>query len=332
MRYPPSNPLFFLAALWLLSCTGGSPGNADGTSEVVDGIDAPCSTPAGTEIDIEGMWALKVFVRLEMRQDEGATIHVCDDPPVSVATVTWLLDVEARANSSVPFSFRTCEITLPSVSASFVDCSYDELLVAYLYTSEALDDSLPAEAFDGELILQQEGGCLEAVTDDLFVRIGIPADFDDGNPLPGWDPECSGTTALQCVPGYEEHVMDTDADGDPAATFWIETDPSGMVEGTAWATLRHTPGLCADSFGEAVVSGGLSPMLEYDFVGSDVVMAGLAIDTPTVKRNFPDFIPLAEGSVFTMVRVDGKNDAVDLRGPGGTIDCAAVLERPGLFD
>ncbi len=319
----------------LLSFAGCSTtqGTSDAGTDATSDADVPCPTPAGSTFDLQGWWAMRVFVRLTMEEDPGANIHVCDEPPIAMATVTWLLKVEEpTTGDQIPFTFRTCALTLPSVTASFADCSLDELLVAYLHTGEALDASLSLVEYSGTLTVSESAGCMGASSDDLFVHIGIPADFDSAVPLPGWDPECAGTTAIQCVTGFSDNVLDTDSDGSPGATFWIETDPPGLVTGTALATLRHFPGMRASRLSDSLVTGELRPVLEYDFVGSDASMAGLVMDTPAVQRNLPDFIPIEEGSIFTMVRVDGLHGAVDLTGTDGDVQCSAVLETAGLFD
>lgn len=313
-------------------CDDGDHGGTDASTDTGADTTGTCETPSGSTFDLEGTWALKAFIRLRMQEHADANIHVCNDPPIAMATVTWVMQVGTQDTSGAPFTFRTCDIQLPEISASFAECAHEELLVAYLHTGDALDEALPLSEYTGKLTVDEIEGCISATTNDLFVHIGISRDYDASSPLPGWDPECAGTTATQCVEGFEEDVLDTDSDGDPAATFWIETDPPGMVTGTAWATLRHTTGLSASRLDDALVTGTLDPTLEYDFVGSDATMAGLDIDTPAVQRNFPVFIPLADGSIFTMVRVDGTHGAVDLSDGAGTVSCAAVMGATGLFE
>jgi hypothetical protein len=291
----------------------------DGTSEC---------TP-GSEFDLEGWWALKVFIRLEMVEDPMATVHVCDE--LALATVTWILRADATSDGEATFAFRTCDIQLPQVTVSFADCSLDENFIAYLLTSDSLDASLPIDEHPGTVAVAIPDRCAELTTEDIFVRIGIPSDFDDSVPLPGWDLDCTGTTSLECVPGYETDVQDTDSDGHPGATFEIDTEPLGLIEGFAWATLRHMPNLHGTARDSTLVEGVLEPVLEYDIVGSDASMSGLDIDTPTVKRNLPEFVPLAEGSTFTLIRVDGAHGAVDLTSDG-SVSCDDVLSMPGLFD
>lgn len=317
-------------ALLVASCGPGPGSDADAGTDAETDESTECLPTSGT--DLEGWWALRAYVRLEMHEDPTATVHVCDDPPYAMATLTWVVHLGAASGSSMPLSFRTCEILLPQVTASFAECSMDETFVAYLLTSETLDESLPLSEHTGEARLSEEGGCASLSTRDLFVRIGIPADFDDAVPLPGWDLECSGTTALECVPGFETDVLDTDSDGNPGATFEIDTDPAGLVEGVAWATLRHTPNPSATVTGNVLLTGDLEPLLEYDFVGSDAQMAGLDIDTPTVKRNLPDFVPTPEGSRFVMVRADGAGGSTDLTAGDGVLDCPEVLAASGLFE
>ena len=198
-------------------------------------------------------------------------------------------------------------------------------------TSEALDASLPETAFDGAFTVTTHEGCHALTTDDIFLRVGIAPDYDDAVPLPGWDLDCTGTTAADCVPGFATDVIDTDDDGNPGATFVISTEPPGLVTGMAHVTLRHTPHPLGTFPNPIVLGGSLEPTLDYDVVSSDATMAGLDIDTPTVKRSLPDFIPLAEGSTFVMVRVDGRDGAPDLS-EGGTVTCEAVNSAAGLFD
>ncbi|MBW2262563.1 MAG: hypothetical protein JRG91_11370 [Deltaproteobacteria bacterium] len=297
----------------------GADGTPDGTAEC---------TP-GSEIDLEGWWALRAFIRLEMVEDPLATVHVCDD--LALATVTWIVRADAASGGDASFTYRTCDIQLPQVTVSFAECSMDETFVAYLLTSASLDASLPVIEYPGTLGVTVPDRCAEITTNDIFVRIGILADYDDAVPLPGWDLDCTGSTSLECVPGYESDVQDTDSDGHPGATFEIDTDPPGLIEGFAWATLRHLPNLRGTVRNSTLVEGVLEPVLEYDFVGSDATMAGLDIDTPTVKRNLPEFVPLADGSRFVLVRVDGAHGAVDLTS-GGSVTCNDVLSAPGLFD
>jgi len=310
------------------ACGPGSPAGPDADA----GADTlgECVPPA--EADLEGAWALRAFVRLEMLEDPAAVIHVCDDPPVALATVTWLVRMEPEAGGEAGLAFRSCAIELPQVTASFADCTLGETFVAYLMTSDALDGSLPLVERSGLARTEVRDGCLGFESDDLFVRIGIPSDLADTVPLPGWDLSCTGTTAIECVPGFETNVLDTDSDGSPGVTFEIDTDPSGLVEGMAWATLRHTPNPRGTVLGATSVSGRLEPVLEYDVVGSDASMSGLPIDTPTVKRNLPRFVPIAEGSYFLMVRIDGRHGSVDLGGGDGVITCDEVNASPGLFD
>jgi len=319
--------LLFLASVVLaFSCGSGGAepdagvdGTPDGTSEC---------TP-GSEIDLEGWWALRVFIRLEMVEDPLATVHVCDD--LALATVTWILRADPASDGEATFTFRTCDIQLPQVTVSFADCSLDETFIAYLLTSDSLDASLPLDEHTGTITVTVPDRCAEISTEDIFVRVGIPPDFDDSIPLPGWDLDCTGTTSLECVPGYETYVQDTDSDGHPGATFEIDTEPLGLIEGFAWATLRHMPNLHGTARDSTLVEGVLGPVLEYDIVGSDASMSGLDIDTPTVKRNLPEFVPLAEGSSFTLVRVDGAHGALDLASDG-SVTCEDVLSVPGLFD
>jgi hypothetical protein len=264
-----------------------------------------------------------------MVEDPMASVHVCDD--LALATVTWILRVDSGSGGEIPFTFRTCDIQLPQVTVSFAECSLEENFIAYLLTSASLDASLPVDEFPGSISMTIPDRCAEIATDDIFVRVGIPADYDDSVPLPGWDLDCTGSTSLECVPGYETDVQDTDSDGHPGATFEIDTEPLGLIEGFAWATLRHLPNLRGTARDSTLVVGDLAPVLEYDIVGSDASMAGLDIDTPTVKRNLPEFVPLVEGSRFTLVRVDGAHGAPDLTS-GGSVTCADVLSVPGLFD
>ena len=319
-------PVLCLLSLLVISCGSGENGTDAGTDATPDGS-TEC-TPGG-EIDLEGWWALRVFIRLEMVEDPLATVHVCDE--LALATVTWILNVEPAADGEAAFSFRTCDIQLPQVTVSFADCDLGETFIAYLLTSASLDASLPLEEYPGTLAIAVPDRCAEVTTDDISVRVGIPFDFDDAVPLPGWDLECTGTTSLECVPGYETDVQDTDSDGYPGATFEIDTEPLGRIEGYAWATLRHLPNLWGTARDSTLVEGGLSPVLEYDIVGSDASMSGLDIDTPTVKRNLPAFIPIADGSTFTLVRIDGEHGAIDLTS-AGSVSCTDVLSTPGLFD
>jgi hypothetical protein len=311
------------------SCgTQEGPGGDAGTDTGLDGIGA-CTATA--EADLSGWWAMRAFVRLEMHEDPAAAIHVCDDPPLAMALVTWVIRLDGTSGT-IPATFRICAIQLPQVTASLADCSMDETFVAYLLTSDALDGTLDDVEHETTVTVTDAGGCARLETDGIFVRIGIPSDFDDTAPLPGWDLECAGTTATECVPGYETDVRDTDSDGAPGGTFEIDTDPAGLVDGVAWATLRHTPDPDGIVTGNSLVRGGLAPGLEYDLVGSDAEMSGLPMDTPTVKRNLPDFAAIPEGSTFVMVRVDGAHGSVDLTGGDGVVECSDVLEAAGLFD
>ncbi len=317
---------FLVSSTLVISCGSGGAGSDAGTDGTPDGT-SEC-TP-GADVDLEGWWALRVFIRLEMVEDPLATVHVCDD--LALATVTWIVHADATAGGEAPFTFRTCDIQLPQVTVSFAECSMDESFIAYLLTSSSLDASLPVSEYPGTLSVSVPDRCAEITTGDIFVRIGIPEDFDDSAPLPGWDLDCTGSSSLECVPGYETDVQDTDSDGHPGATFEIDTEPLGLIEGFAWATLRHLPNLRGTARDSTLVEGGLEPMLEYDIVGSDAAMAGLDIDTPTVKRNLPEFVPLSEGSSFTLVRIDGQHGAMDLTS-GGSVTCTDVLSTPGLFD
>jgi hypothetical protein len=321
--------LMALLVVWLASGCGPGGGAGDDSSTDTD-ADGSAGCVAPDEADLQGWWAVRAFIRLEMREDPLAVIHVCDDPPLSLALVTWVMQVDEPASGVASYTFRTCAIELPQVTVSFADCSLGETLIAYILTSSALDESLDDESYSGTAEITESGGCAGLRTSDLFVHIGIAEDYDWAVPLPGWDVDCTGS-AVDCVPGFETDVLDTDDDGDPGATIEIDTDPPDLLEGVAWATLRHSPNIDGRLSSSALVTGDMAPQLEYDVVGSDAFMSGLPMDTPTVKRNIPDFYPLTDGSHFILVRVDGRHGAVDLTS-GGEATCAAVNSASGLFE
>ncbi len=324
--------LVYLLVSTCWGCVGDGNGSTDAQSDTAQDQGPECTPEPGAGVDLSGWWAVRVYVMLEMIEDPGATIHVCNDPPMSLATVTWLLDAGEPSGEEIGYTFQTCALTLPEVEASFADCTLDETLTAFLLTTDTLDASLPLVQGTGTMRVPGLERCSDLESDDLYVRIGVDPGFPDGIPLPGWDPGCTGSTAEECVAGYSENVQDTDSDGFPGGTFQILTDPVGLVEGFARATLRHSPNLRGTVRSDVLVDGDLLPTLEYDLVGSDAAMAGLDIDTPTVKKNLPTFVPVAGGSQFVMVRVDGAHGSPDLGGGDGMVDCAELLASPWVFD
>jgi len=316
----------------LASCTGGGAGSDAATDDPGDGADA-CVPEPGETIDLTGQWGARAWIHVDMVTSPEGIVRMCPDPNPGVSILTLLIDLEPAQGGAIPYEFVVCEIGMPTVTASLAPCAEEEFLSVTLALGPDLAAYIPGQRFRSHAVLGGSGPCSPYVSDDLDITYGYdPSIVGPDDPLPGWDLACAGATPEACVTSWEA-VRDEDGDGNPGVSLEVTTDPVDTIRGLAWTTWRTNPHMHGVAWTSSLIQGDLSPVMEYDVVGSGADLQGIPMDGPTVKRNIPSFVIPESGSTFRMVRIDGRYGAVDLDVDGdGTVSCAELMDRLDVLE
>ena len=80
------------------------------------------------------------------------------------------------------------------------------------------------------------------------------------------------------------------------------------------------------------IAGAIDATLDYTVVGSGVQIAGNSVNASALAGVLPDFMFLADGSDFVMLRADGAGLAQWDADGNGMIDCTDLVARANLFE
>jgi hypothetical protein len=320
---PSSLPVSVLAVACAACSRPGPSADASTDGE----LDGECVPGRDGELDLLGFWGARAWVRVEMVTSPEGIVRMCPDPHPGVAVLTLVIDLHTQAGERIDYDFAVCEIGMPTVRAALAPCPEEEFVDVSLELGPHLASYIPAQEFSGWAVVSGTRPCSSYVSDSLDVTYGYdPAAVGPDDPLPGWDLACGGSTPGACVDGWE-HVIDEDGDGHPGVSLQVTTDPVDTIRGRAYTTWRTNPHMHGIAWSSTLIQGDLSPMMEYDVVGSGADLQGIPMDEPTVKRNIPRFVIPAEGSTYRMVRVDGLHGSTDLDADGdGAVSCAELME------
>lgn len=321
-----------LLACGVMGCSGPSTGHdasADAGTDREDGC-----IPSGDEpLDLLGTWGARSWIRVELVTSEDGVVRMCPSPHPGITYLTLLIDLMEMRGTEIDYEFVVCEIDMPRVRAAVAPCDLDEYVWVNLELGQQLASYITGQVFPGQAQLTGETACSGYLSHGMDITYGFdPGMVGPGDPLPGWDLDCGGSTPEACVTDWAS-VMDEDADGHPGVSLQVTTEPVDTITGQAYTTWRTNPHMTGVAHSSILIQGQLAPTMEYDVVGSGAQLQGLYMDEKTVKRNLPIFQLPDQGSTFRMLRVDGEYGSPDLDGNGdGKVDCQELMSNIDIFE
>lgn len=294
------------------------------------GVCADSSDP----VDLTGQFGLLASLDVRLTGRPAALVSLCPDPQMAASEL--LLRIEAtQSGSQVDLAVSLCDIALPVVAGSAGECSAENLEIAITPGAElaARLPSIPIPMVSATLASATGGAALQPGAFALVVGTTLPSPT---TPLPAWDTTRSGCAPglggapMACVAGYEL-LTDDDMDGRPAVTVNAAADMPGVLEGRAFVVLRVAPQLSGTIRNANCVEGSVQSTLDLSIIGSDVLLSGTPLDTPTVIQNIPPF-EILTSSRFTMLRGDGAGDQDFDDDDDGNVSCAELARHRNAFD
>lgn len=284
--------------------------------------------------DLGGQFGLLASLDVSLTGRPTALVSLCPDP--QTASAELLLRVSATQTAgSLAMDISVCDITLPVVAGAAGECGAENLEIAITPGAElaARLPMIPVPTATSTFTTTTGGSPLRPGPFALVVGAALASASD---PLPTWD-----TTRAGCAPGVggmtmacvtsAELLADDDMDGRPAVTVNAMADTPGVLEGRAFVVIRVTPQLDGIIRNSNCVEGSVTTSLDLSIIGSDVLLSGTPLDTPTVIQNIPPFEILPTSS-FTMLRGDGEGDLNFDDDGDGTMSCAELLRHRNAFE
>lgn len=284
--------------------------------------------------DLNGQFGLLASLDVSLTGRPAALVSLCPDPQTTSAELLLRID-STQSAGSVSFDIDVCDITLPIVAGAAGECGPTNLEIAITPGAElaARLPMIPVPTAMATAATTTGGSPLAPGPFALVVGAALASPSD---PLPAWDTSRAGCglgmggATMACVSGAEL-LADDDMDGRPAVTVDAMADMPGVLEGRAFVVIRVTPQLTGTIRNSNCVEGAVATSLDLSIIGSDVLLSGTPLDTPTVIQNIPPFEILPTSS-FTMLRGDGEGD-LDFDDDGdGTMSCAELLRHRNAFE
>lgn len=306
----------------------------------------PQCDPTAEAVDLNGTWAVRATLGVELRARAGAFVRLCPDPQVTTASLLIRMAL-TTTGTRVSHQVQVCQITLPRARGAVGDCPATPLSIE-LTSSPSLSALLPRFPIpEIGAEMPSTRPCSAYRPDGFNVLLGVRESSLTNpmtDPLPSWCSPCMGTTAETCVcrdcastgamcMSRASEADDTDGDMNPGVTVGLTTgEGSNTLRGDAFLVFRTRPQLDGRIIDANRLSGSLSATLDYSLVGSRVTVLGGALETAGVVAALPDFRFIAEESAFVMLRADGAMRASWDADSDGQISCADITARANNFN
>lgn len=304
----------------------------------------PRCDPSAAPVNMNGVWAVRATLGIELRARTGAFVRLCPDPQVTTANLLIRMALSTDGER-VSHQVQVCQITLPRARGAIGDCPATPLTIE-LTPSASFASLLPRFAIPAiNAQMPSTRPCSPYRPDGFTVLLGVRPGalaMPTTDPLPGWCSPCSAMRAEQCIcrdcasvgamcASRSAESEDTDGDMSPGVSVTLSAG-AGTIQGEAFLAFRTTPQLDGTIIDDNRVTGSLRSTLEYALVGSRVNVFGTALDTAGVVAALPDFRFIPAQSGFVMLRADGtQRSAWDADGDG-QVSCADIAARTSNFN
>lgn len=350
--------------------TGGSSGSA-GSGGSSGGSGAAGSGGSGgtvaqcnqsTALDLTGTWAARVLMTVNLQSQPGGTISICPQNQHPEASLYMLFNIQqdsANPTSLPQIQAHVCSVELPEVTALAGSCdpSATNLVTTQLQIPPALAGALP------NIQLQAGSATLDGTAPGAKITsskvVFVAGATTQDAQLPKWDlsnSACSGTGIgngttcdTTCVQSCS-NLRDDDGDGYPGITLGVcgmtqsdrtqhvpcnITDPantSATLQGRAFLDLQIDPTLSGTVKSSCEITGNVNATMVYNLVGADVWLEGGQLAVNDAIKSLPTFTVDPTQSEYRMLRVDGKDGAVNWNLPTAISDaCASVVAHKNDF-
>ena len=334
---------------------GSGPGGAAGSGPSA----APCQKDG--DLDLNGVWLLKVSLDVVLKSDADALIQVCPAGQEGASELLLVMQITQSGAQLGAVSGTVCSFSLPQVKAQAGKCQDNQTgaVTAEVTPSPALAAALPT--FTTPPVMGTLGGTANGSTflpDGFDFVLGSKA---GGAQMARWvtssscdDPTMPlGTTMTceaMCVSDCADAV-DQDMDGYPGVSVDVcgydmgeaqgaschAEDPATagvLLQGHAALNFQVNPKLSGTADNSCQISGSVVAQIVYDVLGADVRLGGAPLPVRAVIKAIPAFDVVPEKSKFRALRVDGKYGAPDLHlavGDGQAACQAAQANQNSIF-
>ncbi len=292
--------------------------------------------PASGPVALAGQWAIRGELQVELLGRPDAFIHLCPDPQMATASFVMKATITG-SGTSLGESLQLCDIGLPLSSGGVASCPMDpaDNLRVSVTVGSRLRDFLPTVGLFGTATLSGAVGGASFTAEPFAFVAGAMLASPMTDPLPSWDTSITGCQTFDPMPTPTACVTalattrDDDTDMQLGVTLdAVSNDAAMVLHGAGYAVLRLAPALAGTVRNANCVEGTLDGTLEYSLVDSDVILSGVAVETPALINNLP-VIDVRPTSTFRMLRADGSgaNDFDD--DSDGTVTCVEI-SRHGL--
>lgn len=321
--------LSLLAVAGVASCEDDDAAPADGSDGGDGGADGGECRPADEPLDLLGTWAARAWIDVYMSTAGGGIVHLCPDRYFGVSVITLRVTVDEQDGTTVRHRFNVCRLDMPLVEAA-IDPACESRVGMQLAVGPVLTHLWPGIDYPGGAVLGGTRACSTYMAETLVAVFGTDDTIGATDVLPHWRDGCAGE-AVACVDGWD-HVADDDGDGHPGVTLTVASDPEELIEGEAYTAYRTVDLLRGTAWSSRLVLGVVEPAMDYQILGSDVLVSGGPLPPQLVQDNIPMFEIPAEGSTFALVRADGRLGAADLDADrSGEVTCDEILAGESVF-
>ncbi len=329
----------------VVALLGAGCGDDDGTMTGTDAGPPPADgggggvcAPGTGPVSLEGQWAIRANLQVDLVERPGALISLCPSPQRTTAAIVFKATLTG-AGTSPMLRAQICDITLPVASGGVGTCPADPMdnLEVSISLGAGLQTYLPTVNLDSPVTLSNgEAGASVVPAPFVFVA-GAMLPMPASDPLPLWNTSMMGcgTSDVMAMPSTcvtdFARVQDNDMDMHPGVTLHAMSGDAAMIlRGDAYVALRVSPTMTGTVRNAGCIEGTLDSTLDYSIVDSDISLSGARLSTASMIQNIPAF-DVAPTSTFKMLRGDGMgaNDFDD--DSNGTVTCTEIAAHASAF-
>ncbi len=345
------NVLSLLASIMMMAACG------DSTSSGGGGAGAGTSSGAGTntggeggtqascdlaELNLEGLWAVKVSLPAEISGTTGGPISVCPGTQTTTIETVYLMNV-AVLDPTQSARFTMCSLGLPTVGVTAAPtCTGGTLDLSYVrHDDRVRDGDLDPQPLT---VSSKDPGA-------TFSLDPVNMAFGSGPPLPSWnttDVACEdaalghGACEVDCVDG-DCTMIDSWNDDLPGFTFGLcgitnsETldqcdldDPTNIegstIQGSVFTTFFMNNTFSGTFATSCDGTADVTNEFDFSYIGGNLYAEDVQLAVTEMVKALPSFTVTGPGTAH-FVRIDGRFGSPNF--DQGDVDdtCDAVLDN-----